>query len=158
MSEADSAVELREQGVVLLRGVFAKNPLIQLQQAAARCFEMAEAESSLPEQYHFNRFSHSVLLNALEDFGCSSEELVTPISAPGFASLFLEAMGCTWSCRMEQSWVRKKFAPLQAPVREYHPQVWNSSADVRQVCCISQNSITWRCAGGSRPGNSGRRS
>jgi len=34
-------------------------------------------------------------------------------------------MGCEWTCNMEQSWVRKKFAPLQAPAPEYHPQSWH---------------------------------
>jgi hypothetical protein len=125
MSEVDSARQLREQGVALLPGVFAKDSLIRLKEAAVRCFETVRTEGSLPERYRFNRFSHSVLLTALTDFGCDSEELMAPLSAPGLGSLFSEAMGGSWICNIEQSWVRKKFAPLQAPAREYHPQDWH---------------------------------
>src|SRR5580698_1845015 len=115
MSEADSATQLRDSGVALLRGVFAKDSLIGLREAAARCFEAAETARALPERSRFNRFSHSVLLNALVEFGFDSDELTAPLAAPGLVSLFAEAMGHEWACGMEQSWVRKKFAPLQAP-------------------------------------------
>jgi Phytanoyl-CoA dioxygenase (PhyH) len=125
MNEVDSSTQLREQGVVLLRGVFAKGSLARLQEAARRLFEAAGRESSLPERYRFNRFSHSSLLIALMDFGCGAEDLVEPLSAPGLEQLFSEAMGCAWACNMKQSWVRKKFAPLQAPASEYHPQGWH---------------------------------
>ena len=125
MSEADSASQLREHGVVLLRDVFAKDSLTRLQDAASRCFEVVETEGTLPERSKFNRFSHSVLLNALMDFGCDSEELTMPLAAPELGSLFSEVMGEEWTCCMEQSWVRKKFAPFQAPAREYHPQGWH---------------------------------
>jgi len=122
----DSATQLREQGIALLRDVFAKGSLTRLREAATRCFEAIRTERSLPERYQFNRFSHSVLLTALMDFGCGgSEELVAPLSAPGLEQLFSEAMGCEWACNMGQSWVRKKFAPLQAPGPQYHPQNWH---------------------------------
>ena len=122
----DSATQLREHGIALLRDVFAKSSLTSLKEAAARCFEAIRLERSLPEHYRLNRFSHSVLLTALMDFGCGgSEELVAPLSAPGLEQLFSETMGSKWTCDMEQSWVRKKFAPLQAPAPEYHPQSWH---------------------------------
>jgi len=122
----DSATQLREHGIALLRDVFAKGSLIGLKVAAARCFEAIRTERALPAHYQFNRFSHSVLLTALTDFGCSgSEELVAPLSAPGLGPLFAEALGCEWTCNMEQSWVRKKFTPFQAPAPEYHPQSWH---------------------------------
>jgi hypothetical protein len=122
----DSATQLREHGIALLRDVFAKDSLTRLKEAASRCFEAIGTQRSLPERYRFNRFSHSVLLTALVDFGCSgSEDLVAPLSAPGLEQLFSEAMGCEWTCRMEQSWVRKKFTPLQAPAPEYRPQTWH---------------------------------
>jgi len=125
MSVADWATQLREDGVVLLRGVFATDALARLKEATARCFESAETDQPLPERYRFNPFSHSFLLTALLDFGCSEEKLHEPLSAPGLGSLFSEAMGCERACNMEQSWVRKKFAPHQAPAREYHPQGWH---------------------------------
>ncbi|MGD0049647.1 MAG: phytanoyl-CoA dioxygenase family protein [Bryobacteraceae bacterium] len=125
MATDDSATQLREQGIALLRDVFAKGSLTRLREAAARCFEAIRTERSLPERYQFSRFSHSVLLTALMDFGCGSEELMAPLSAPGLGQLFSEAMGCEWTCNMEQSWVRKKFAPPQAPAPEYHPQSWH---------------------------------
>jgi hypothetical protein len=122
----DSATQLREQGIALLRDVFPKGPLTRLKEAAARCFEAITTERALPEHYRFNRFSHSVLLTALMDFGDGgSEELVAPLSAPGLDQLFSEAMGCEWTCSMEQSWVRKKFTPLQVPGPQYHLQNWH---------------------------------
>lgn len=108
-----SADQLLEDGVVLLRDVFAKDLLIAFRAAATRCFEAVETDNLLAERYRFNRFSHSVPLAALMDFGCS--ELTQPLSAPGLDELLCEAMGCAWTCRMEQSWVRKKFAPMLAP-------------------------------------------
>ena len=125
MATDDPATQLREQGIALLRDVFAKDSLTKLKEAAAWCFEAIRTERPLPEHYQFSRFSHSLLLTALTDFGCGSEELVAPLSAPGLEQLFSEAMGCEWTCNMEQSWVRKKFAPLQAPAPEYHPQSWH---------------------------------
>ncbi len=126
MATDDPATQLREQGIALLRGVFAKASLTGLKQAAARCFEAIGTSRSLPERYRFNRFSHSVLLTALTDFGCGgSEELLAPLSAPGLEQLFSEAMGSEWICNMEQSWVRKKFVPLQIPAPEYHPHSWH---------------------------------
>ena len=122
----DSSMELREQGVAVLRGVFAKDSLNRLKDAAARCFEAIATEESLPGRYGFSRSSHSVLLTALLDFGCDcAEELVAPLSAPGLEPLICEAMGSGWTCNMEQSWVRKKFAPHHAPTAGYHLQNWH---------------------------------
>ena len=120
------ATQLREKGIALLRGVFPKDSLTRLNEAAARCFEAIGTAESPPRHYRFNRFSHSVLLTALMDFGCGgSQELVAPLSVAGLDQLFSEAMGCDWTCGMEQSWVRKKFPPLQAPDSHYHPQGWH---------------------------------
>ena len=126
MVTGDSATQLREHGVALLRGVFPTDSLTGLKEAATRCFEAIRTETPLPAHYQFNRFSHSVLLTALMDFGCGgAEELVAPLSAAGLDELFSEAMGCEWTCNMEQSWVRKKFAPFQIPGPQYHPQNWH---------------------------------
>ncbi len=122
----DAAAQLREQGVVLLRDAFPKDVLSGLQAAAARCFEAIETGASLPGDYLFNPFSHSLLLAALRDFGFGPpDELTTPLFAPGLAPLLSEALGCEWSCQLEQSWVRKKFAPSKAPGPRYHPQDWH---------------------------------
>jgi len=122
----DSSTQLREQGIALLRDVFPKDSLTRLKEAAARCFEAIATGTPLPERYRFSRFSHSILLAALMDFGCGDlEELLAPLSAPGLEPLFSEAMGSRWTCNMEQSWVRKKFTPLQAPAPEYHPHSWH---------------------------------
>ena len=122
----DPSVELREQGVVLLNDVFARDSLTRLQDAATRCFQAITTETSAPERYRFNHFSHSVLLTALLDFGCdTAEELVAPLSAPGLDRLISDAMGSAWTCNMEQSWVRKKFAPVQAPTSGYRLHSWH---------------------------------
>jgi hypothetical protein len=110
----------------LLRDVFAKDSLNRLKEAAERCFEQIDRGDSIPDRYRFNRFSHSLLLRALMDFGCGGEEeLLAPLAAPGLATLLSAAMGRPWTCNMEQSWVRKKFAPGHAPARGYHPQGWH---------------------------------
>ncbi len=121
-----SASELGEYGVTLLRDVFPKDCLTRLKEAAVRCFEAVRMQSAVPGHYGFNRFSHSVLLSALTDFGCEDvEELVKPLSAPGVHELFLQALGGNWTCGMEQSWVRKKFSPCQVPDLQYHSQDWH---------------------------------
>jgi hypothetical protein len=97
-----------------------------LKEAAARCFQAISDGTSLPEHYQFSRSSHSVLLTALLDFGCERvEELAAPLSATRLEHLFSEAMGSEWTCNMEQSWIRKKFAPFQAPTPVYHLQNWH---------------------------------
>ena len=121
----DAGTQLRERGVALLRGIFPADSLLGLRAAAERLFEAVGAGNALPRSYRFNRFSHSMLLTALVDFDCSLEQLTAPLSAPGLEALVSEAMGGAWVCRMEQSWLRKKFAPTQAPAREYHPQDWH---------------------------------
>jgi ectoine hydroxylase-related dioxygenase (phytanoyl-CoA dioxygenase family) len=123
MSEADAAAQLQDEGAVLLRGVFAHDSLNKLKDAAERSFEAVETEGSLAERHRFNRFSHSVPLSALAEFGCDVKELTAPLAAPELSELFAEAIGSTWACRMEHSWVRKKFAPAQAP--DYHAQGWH---------------------------------
>jgi hypothetical protein len=125
MNEADAATQLRETGVALLRGAFAPDVLTGLRDVAARCFEAVETDDSLAERYQFNCFSHSVPLPALADFGCDSAQLLVPLTVPELTLLFSEAMGDNWDCRMEQSWVRKKFAPIQTPGRPYHLQGWH---------------------------------
>lgn len=120
------STQLREQGVLLLRNVFAPDPLRRLKQAAAGFYESISSGRSLPDSYRFSRSSHSVLLTALLDFGCERvEDLMAPLSAPGLDGLFAAAMGQGWRCQLEQSWVRKKFAPEQAPESGYHLQNWH---------------------------------
>jgi len=122
---ADLATELRETGIALLRNAFATDSLTRLRAAASRCFEAVEADRSLAERIGFNRFSHSVPLAALLECGCDAEELTAPLSAPGLDTLFLEALGSTWTCRLEHSWVRKKFAQAHKPHTQYHAQGWH---------------------------------
>jgi hypothetical protein len=126
VATGDFARHLTEHGLALLPAVLAEDSLTRLKESAARCFEAIGMDKPLAGRYRFNRFSHSVLLTALMDFGCSgAEELVSPLSAPGLDRLFSEAMGCEWMCNMDQCWVRKKFAPLQAPDPAYNPQSWH---------------------------------
>ncbi|HEX4321201.1 MAG TPA: phytanoyl-CoA dioxygenase family protein [Acidobacteriaceae bacterium] len=117
--------QLREQGIALLRGVFPTDSLAALKEAATRCFEAVEAGQALPEHYKFNRYSHSLLLTALTGFGCEPDDLTAPLAAAGLESLFSEAMHGAWAGSMEQSWVRKKIAPMRAPAGEYQLQGWH---------------------------------
>ncbi len=126
MSTDDPGTQLRDHGIVILRAAFAKDSLARLKDAADRCFDAIDKEISHPERYRFNRFSNSLLLTSLLDFGCNDgEELFAPLSTPGLEALFAEAVAGGWTCNMEQSWVRKKSAPLQAPFPGYHNQDWH---------------------------------
>ena len=107
----------------MLRNVFADGSLLRLKDAATRCFQAIESGQPFPQSHQFIRFSHSVLLTALLDYGCAApEKLTEPLSVPGLSQLFLEALGGEWTCTMKNSWVRKKFAPAHAPAALYHPQ------------------------------------
>ena len=126
MATDDASTQLREQGIALLRDGFARDSLTRLREAATRCFQAISSRTSLPDHYQFSRSSHSVLLAALLDFGCDrAEELAAPLSATGLEKLFSAAIGSEWTCNMEQSWVRKKFAALPVPPPGYHLQNWH---------------------------------
>ena len=109
----------------MLRKVFPTDALTRLQEAATRCFDAIEAQTPIPERYQFSPFSHSVLLTALEDFGCDSEDLLSPLDAPGLDQLFSQTLGSDWTCKLEHSWVRKKFPPLKTRSHSYRLQNWH---------------------------------
>jgi hypothetical protein len=122
----DASLQLRERGIVLLKGAFARDSLAGLKDATTRCFQKINSGNALPEHYRFSQSSHSVVLTSLLDFGFdSAEELTAPLSATGIEQLLSEALGCEWTCNMEHSWVRKKFAPVLAPTSGYHLQNWH---------------------------------
>ncbi len=125
MVTADQVIELSERGIVLLRDIFATDSLRRLKAAAERCFAAISQANSIPDRYHFNQFSNSLHLTALADFSCSGQDLLAPLSTPGLDTLFSASLGHAWTCSMEHSWLRKKFAPSQAPTRAYHPQDWH---------------------------------
>ncbi len=110
----------------MLRDVFSKDLLTRLNDRSAQCFSAIATDKSLAERYHFNPFSHSVPLSALLDFGYANwEELVEPLLVAGLDRLFSRVIGCEWTWSMEQSWLRKKFAPCQVPNPQYRPQNWH---------------------------------
>lgn len=122
---SDLLAQLREHGVALLPGVLARDSLAILSNAAVACFAAIETGQPLPAHYRFNRFSHSVLLPALLDFGCnSSQQLLAPLREAGLDRSSSGVMGCDLTCSMDESWVRKKFAPRHAP-KVHHPQDWH---------------------------------
>jgi hypothetical protein len=118
--------QLQEQGVVLLRGVFPLNTLAAVRCAAQACFEAAEVggRQAFPETYRYNPLSRSILLAALQDFGCCVEELSAPIAIAGLDALLAGALGGAAACHLEQSWVRKRYAPCHAPAG-YYPNSWH---------------------------------
>jgi hypothetical protein len=121
---ADSlAGEFCRRGFAVLRGGFAIDALLAMREEAERCFAAVERDESIAERYRFNCYSHSVPLDALVEFGCDGATLIAPLGAPGLDSLWLDCTG--WVCRMEHCWLRKKFAPRNAPVSRYHPQGWH---------------------------------
>ncbi len=117
--------QLRARGFALLRQVFPVDTLAALRRAAEACFTRAESGAGgLAEAYRYNTLSRSALVVALQEFGSTVEEVSGPLSVAGLDQLFDGAMGMEVACRMDQSWVRKRFAPSRAP-RGYHPNSWH---------------------------------
>jgi hypothetical protein len=124
--EQSALAELEEWGVVVLRNFFAVAALTPLRDAAVRCFRSTGAPNSIPDQYRFSASSNSLLLRSLLDFGCESRaELLAPLRSPELQRLFTHALIRPWVCNLEQSWVRKKFAPANVPECGYHLQNWH---------------------------------
>jgi hypothetical protein len=122
----DLRLSLQQDGVVLLRGCFAREPLTRLREAASCCFEALVTGRPVPEHYGFTRQSHSVRLPALLDFGIESEQVLTsPLSEDCLSEMCFGLVGGPWRCRLEHSWVRKKFAPRNAPRPGYPIQDWH---------------------------------
>jgi len=126
----DNRARLREEGVVVLRTAIPLEILRPLRRAAEACFAAVDPiqqvlVSPTGVSYGFSPFSHSVLLKALVEFGLDShEDLVAPLSTEGLSELLADAMGEPVTCRQEESWVRKRFAPRNAR-RPYQPNVWH---------------------------------
>ena len=121
----DLRPNLQQDGVVLFQTFFAHKPLMRLRDAALRCFASMESAAMVPARYRFTRQAHSVLLSALLDFGIESDDaLIAPLTADALDEIFSTLVGARWRCRLEHSWVRKKFAPLHAP-SGYHLQDWH---------------------------------
>jgi hypothetical protein len=100
--------------------------LAAVRRAAQAFFEAAESgnRQAFPEMYRYNPLSRSVLAGALQDFGCSAEELSVPLAIAGLDALLSGALSGAVACRLEQAWVRKRYAPLHAPAG-YHPNSWH---------------------------------
>jgi hypothetical protein len=105
--------QLREQGVVLLRGVFAGKLLAALKRAATSCLPaIAAGDGQVP------------LAALLDSAGADSSEWTAPLAVAGLQRLFADGLGSDVKCSLEQSWVRKKYPPLRAPPR-HHPNSWH---------------------------------
>jgi hypothetical protein len=105
--------QLRKDGVVLLRGVFAGGPLAALKRAATLCLPaIAAGKGQAP------------LAALLGSAGTVPGEWTGPLAVAGLQRLFAEALGCDVKCSLEQSWIRKKYAPLRAPPL-HHPNSWH---------------------------------
>jgi Phytanoyl-CoA dioxygenase (PhyH) len=107
--------KLQEDGVILLRHLLDQHTLTSLRDATVRCFQAIERLEPIPARYRFISQAHSLLLTSLIDFGIQTErDLVAPLAAAPLGDLFSDLIGARWRCRLEHSWVRKKFAPLHA--------------------------------------------
>ncbi len=132
---AADLAQLREQGVLVLRGAFPKDALLRLKRSAEACFSAIEAgqTQSLAAVHQFTPFSYSVLLAALSNFGGGSiEDLMAPLQAAGLDGLLAEAIRGDLTCNLEQAWVRKRYAPINAP-RQYHPNTWHQDGGLDAV-------------------------
>ena len=117
---------LREEGVVLLRGCLPAAMLTRFRDAAVRCLESIEHLECIPARYRFISQVHSLMLASLLEFGIENEgELTAPLADNGLVELFSDLMGVPWRCRLEHSWLRKKFAPCNAPASARPLQNWH---------------------------------
>ena len=125
-AERELRAKLNDEGVALLRSFFSPEAVTRLRDAATHCFDAIEARSPLPDHYRFTPQAHSVRLAALLDFGIDTEDaLLSPLSVDGLDPMFSFLMGGPWRCLLEHSWVRKKFAPRNAPKAACQIQDWH---------------------------------
>jgi hypothetical protein len=126
MSPDELRSNLDNEGVALLKSFFSLDCLTRLREAAGRCFGAIEGRGAVAERYRFSPQANSVVLHSLLDFGIESEKaLMEPLDAAGLDGLFSGLVGGRWRCRLEHSWVRKKFAPRYAPAAGYRIQDWH---------------------------------
>lgn len=130
MISGEAARQLREDGIVLLRSLLSSSLLERFRQAAVSCFAAVEARTAAAERHKFNQFSNSMQVAALADTcltgsHISQEDLSAPLASPACAALFSQALGGGWSCRLDHSWLRKKFAPGNSPDRRDGSQGWH---------------------------------
>jgi hypothetical protein len=109
-------IDLTAEPVSVLRSAFPIDILKRLRTAAEACFESIARGDADPGRYRFTPFSHSVLINALRDFG--GGDPLAPIGASGIS------IPPAFECRLQESWSRKRFAPRHAPSR-YQPNSWH---------------------------------
>lgn len=70
-------------------------------------------------------FSYSISLRELVDAGvCTHSEVLAPLKTDGLAEILEESFSGVVECRLEQSFVRYRFAPRNAP-RWYQPNTWH---------------------------------
>lgn len=117
---------VRNAGVVLLHDFFPREWLTRLRDGAVRCFAAIEAGTAVAEHHRFIPQANSVLLTSLLDFGIESEaDLMAPLAANGLGEMSSDLIGGPWRCGLEHSWLRKKFAPRNAPKAGYALQDWH---------------------------------
>lgn len=78
-----------------------------LREAAVRCFGRLEPGGD--SRYGYSPFSSSARIEALLDFGAPS------IAIEGMDELAREILGPAAYCNLQASWVRKRYAPGNAP-------------------------------------------
>jgi len=114
--------QLREEGVVVLRSAIPLDSLTCLKNAAEACFDAIARAEVDARKYRFTPFGYSVTIEALRAFG--TDDLMDPIRVNGIDGFASEMMGEKVECRPEESWVRKRFAPCNAPP-QYHANSWH---------------------------------
>jgi hypothetical protein len=122
---SSGTAELLEHGVAVLPGVFPKDLLLRLRASAEACFSAIEsgAVPATGAGYRFTPFSYSVLVAALLEFGASREEIAGPARSVN-GEVVNGMLPETAVCHLDESWVRKRFAPSHAP-RHYQPNRWH---------------------------------
>lgn len=109
---------LQESGIVLKRGWLASDYVERLRSASEACFQAIDAGNhEIATRFRFTPFSQSVIVPALGEFGAGDAGELLP-------ALVRAVAADDWHCDLEQSWVRRRFAPTNAPPL-YQPNCWH---------------------------------
>lgn len=130
MNPGEALERFQEDGVVLLHRLISSSLIDRLRRVAIDCFAAAEVSVSFASRYRFNHFSHSMQISAmtdqtLEDARIPRREMVYPLQDSTVRALIAEALGGDGMCALEHSWLRKKYAPRNAPDGRDVSQGWH---------------------------------
>ncbi|HEY3841448.1 MAG TPA: phytanoyl-CoA dioxygenase family protein [Bryobacteraceae bacterium] len=108
--------DLQDYGVALWKAAVRPGALGRVRTSAEEAFTRVSSTDPAPQG--FTPFSWSLRVEAIP----AHEELLAQLSC--LQPVFDQAMAAPVRCNLNESWVRKRFAPAHAP-RHYQPNRWH---------------------------------